>query len=496
MPTTQYEGIVLYTDGAARPNPGKTGWGAHGYRYTTHYDGSKVLAGRYVATESGYVATDKLTQIHRPVKTLEYYDLYGADEHSVTNNAAEIDALLYALTHINFDNVRTIQVYTDSEYLRRGVMDWLPVWIRSNWRKQDGSPVSNQETWLAILAAITALKERGAKLHVEWIRGHAGILGNELAHKLSVIGVLYARDAFYVSKCRVQAEKSYWKPEIPRHPMIAFKRLYFNSNPSHNTLGHYYVAEPGCDEQYIGSKSPEAAYSIVRLKVLDPVIESVRRYQYDVSNSVNTVMLLKLDKLYSRDVYPYIEEHGKYALLNNNRGSIGVNFVDDEPLTVELRLGGLSLRAIENFGTLDELLDRYLAMAATPDDSGVVSATGIKCHDITEVFYTQIPATKNKPATMALKSDYPVGHRDVPVSVTVQTATQPLSVMIPLVLGADLPSRNHLKNLETLEPKVTLLTWFESPYSLRYVCVIETLSGVGIWSNFFANRNVLPTEES
>jgi hypothetical protein len=70
MSTTQYEGIVLYTDGAARPNPGKTGWGAHGYRYTTHYDGSKVLSGRYVTTESGYIATDKLTQVHKPVKTL------------------------------------------------------------------------------------------------------------------------------------------------------------------------------------------------------------------------------------------------------------------------------------------------------------------------------------------------------------------------------------------------------------------------------------------
>jgi ribonuclease HI len=71
-------------------------------------------------------------------------------------------------------------------------MDWLPIWIRSNWRKQDGSPVSNQETWLAILAAMTTLKDNGVHLHVEWIRGHAGILGNELAHKLSVIGVLYA----------------------------------------------------------------------------------------------------------------------------------------------------------------------------------------------------------------------------------------------------------------------------------------------------------------
>jgi hypothetical protein len=154
------------------------------------------------------------------------------------------------------------------------------------------------------------------------------------------------------------------------------------------------------------------------------------------------------------------------------------------------------LRAIENFGSLDELLDRYLAIAANPELQDAVTATGLQCHDLTEVFYTPVPATKSKPATMTLKSDYAVGHRDVSVTIAIQTAIKSLSIQIPLLLGADLPSRNHLKNLETLEPKVTLLTWFESPYSLRYACVIETLSGVGIWSNFFANRNILPTEES
>jgi ribonuclease HI len=497
MLTTHYEGIVFYTDGAARPNPGDTGWGAHGYRYTTDYDGSKVLSSRYVTTESGYVATDKLTPLHRPVKPLEYYDLYGADEKSLTNNAAEIDAFLYTLSHLPTENIRTIQAYTDSEYLRRGVTEWLPLWARYNWRKQDGSAVSNQETWQAIAAVMERLRDQGIHLQIEWIRGHAGILGNELAHKLSVIGVMHARDRSYVSKCKVCPDKNYWKADITKHPLLSFRRLYFNSSARYNTPGHYYIAEPGCEEQYIGSKSPETAYAVIRLKTPEPVIEAVRNYQYTASHSVNTVMLLRLNKLYSRDVYPYLEEHGRYAMLSNHRQSLGVNVVDDEPLTVELRLGGLSLRAIENFGSLDELLDRYLTHThgdATADPS--MGATGFQCHDLTGVFYTPVAATKSKPATVLFKSDYPVGHRDVSVSVTVQTVTRPVPIKVALILGADLPSRNHLKTLETLQPSIVLLTWFESPYSIRYACVIETSTGVGIWSNFFANRHVLATEES
>lgn len=492
MLMTQYEGIVLYTDGAARPNPGKTGWGVHGYRYTTEYDGSKVLSGRYITTTTGYVITEKLTPQHTPVKVLEYYDLYGADIESQTNNAAEVNALQYALAHVGWNGITALQVYTDSEYLRRGVQEWLSLWQRYDWKRRDGTPVPNREIWEAIHQALVTLRQQGIEFKIDWVRGHTGILGNMLADKLAVIGVLYARDAQYVQDCKIQPAKSYWKADVARHPLIAFKRLYFNSNHGCNTLGHYYIAEPGSDEQHIGSKCPEAAYSVVRLKTLDPVIEAIRQYQYEVANTVNCVMLMRLDKVYSRDVHPYLSTHGRHALTANNRGSMGLNFVDNEPITVELRMGGLSLRAIENFGSLDELLDRFLALR----DEKPVHGTQFQCHDITGLFYQTQPATKSKAATSLLKPEYTVGYRDVLTSVVVQTPARTTTVQIPLILGADLPSRNHLKQLEDQAPTLHLLTWFESPGSLRYACVAETLSGVGIWSNFFASRIFIPTEES
>lgn len=493
MSTTQYEGIVLYTDGAARPNPGKTGWGVHGYRYSTAYDGSKLLAGRYVATEEGYILTEKVTAAHHPVTVLEYYDLHASDPGFSTNNAAEISALHYALDHLTFDGVASVKVYTDSEYLRRGLTEWAPIWQQSQWVRRDGSAVPNADTWQSILTTLQRITHQGIRFGIEWVRGHSGVLGNTLADKLAVIGVLYARDAESVTQFKVRPSKGYWKADIPRHPLIAFKRLYFNSSPDYNTAGHYYIAEPGTDDQHFGSRCPEAAYSIVRLKILDPVIESIRDYQYDVSRAVNCVMLMRLDKVYSRDVHPYLDEHGRRALTANNRGSMGLNFIDDEPITVELRLGGLSLRAIENFGSLDELLDRYLALST---GHPVDSTTVLQCHDITALFYQTIPATKSKPDTLQLKAEFVVGYRDVLTSVVIHTPTKSTSVQIPLILGGDLPSRNHLKQLEDHTPKIQLLTWFESIGSLRYACVIETASGVGIWSNFFASRIFIPTEES
>ena len=494
MPTTQYEGIVLYTDGAARPNPGHCGWGVHGYRYSTDYDDSKVLAGRYVATVQGYIATDKVTVHHTPVKVLEYYDLYGSNEGAQSNNVAEISALLQALKQIPKEQVQSLQVYTDSEYLRRGIVEWMPLWIQYDWKRRDGMPVQNQEIWRAILAELTVLKNANIQFRIDWVRGHAGILGNTLADKLAVIGVLYARDAYYVANYKVKPAKSYWKNDVQRHPMIAFKRLYFNSGLQYNTLGHYYIAEPGTpDDHHIGGKYPEAAYSVIRLKVLDPVIEAIRDYQCEVANTVNCVMLMRLDKVYSKDVYPYLQDHGRCALTANRRSSIGLNFVDDDPITVELRLGGLSLRAIENFGSLDELLDRYLALQNDPTSNA--ASTALTCHDITGLFYQSV-TTKAKTPQLQLKPEYGVGYRDVMTSVVIARGAGSVTVQIPLILGGDLPSRNHLKQLETYQPRIQLVTWSESLGSLRYACVIETESGVGIWSNFFASRIYIPTEES
>jgi len=100
--------ITIYTDGACRGNPGPGGWGA-------------LL--RFESTEKKIYGGEKLT----------------------TNNRMEMMAAIQALMLIK--NPADIALYTDSQYLQKGVRDWLPGWKKNNWIKADKKPVKNADLW-------------------------------------------------------------------------------------------------------------------------------------------------------------------------------------------------------------------------------------------------------------------------------------------------------------------------------------------------------------
>ena len=133
--------IEIYTDGACRGNPGPGGWAA-------------VLS-------SG----------------TQEKELSGA-EALTTNNRMELTAVIRALEALK----RPVQarVYTDSEYVRRGIREWLAAWKARGWRTAARKPVKNQDLW-------QRLDELCAGHHIEWhwVPGHAGVPGNERADRLA-----------------------------------------------------------------------------------------------------------------------------------------------------------------------------------------------------------------------------------------------------------------------------------------------------------------------
>jgi ribonuclease HI len=133
--------IEIYTDGACRGNPGPGGWGA-------------------------------LLKMGKHQKELK-----GA-EASTTNNRMELTAVIRALEALK----RPVQarVYTDSEYVRRGISEWLPAWKARGWRTADRQPVKNQDLW-------QRLDELSVSHDLEWrwVPGHAGVPGNERADRLA-----------------------------------------------------------------------------------------------------------------------------------------------------------------------------------------------------------------------------------------------------------------------------------------------------------------------
>ena len=137
--------IKVYTDGACKGNPGIGGWGV------------------YIKTS----ACEK--------------DLYGGNPET-TNNQMEMQAALEALKYLK-DKNDLIELYTDSNYLRQGITEWIHNWKKNNWRTAARKPVANRELWIQI-------SELNEKMNVEWhwVKGHAGDPGNERADQLANLG--------------------------------------------------------------------------------------------------------------------------------------------------------------------------------------------------------------------------------------------------------------------------------------------------------------------
>lgn len=138
---TQDQEIIIYTDGGSDPNPGYGGWGA-------------ILC---------YGTVEK--------------ELSGSAPHT-TNNRMELTAALEALRTLK--RPCTIQLYTDSQYLRRGITEWIAQWQAKNWRRSDKSPVENADLWQALLP-----ETQRHTIEWHWVKGHAGNAYNERVDKLA-----------------------------------------------------------------------------------------------------------------------------------------------------------------------------------------------------------------------------------------------------------------------------------------------------------------------
>ena len=132
--------VIIYTDGACVPNPGPGGWAALLRSGTNEI----VLTGSAPVT---------------------------------TNNRMELTAAIEALKAVK--RACSVEIYTDSEYLKRGITEWLPSWRRRGWKRKSGA-LANVDLWQALEAA---LGQHTVTWH--WVHGHAGDPDNERIDRLA-----------------------------------------------------------------------------------------------------------------------------------------------------------------------------------------------------------------------------------------------------------------------------------------------------------------------
>jgi ribonuclease HI len=137
--------VTIHTDGACRGNPGPGGWGA----------------------------------------VLEYADtrktLHGG-EALTTNNRMELTAVIRALAALK--RPCHVTLHSDSQYVLKGIQEWLPNWKRKGWLTSAKKPVLNADLW-------QALDAEAARHTIDWhwVRGHSGNAGNEEADRLANLGI-------------------------------------------------------------------------------------------------------------------------------------------------------------------------------------------------------------------------------------------------------------------------------------------------------------------
>ena len=139
--------VEIFTDGACRGNPGPGGWGA-----LLHYNGTRK-------------------------------ELSGA-ERMTTNNRMELTAAIHALEALNAPC--SVDLTTDSVYVKNGITQWLEGWKRKQWKTADRKPVKNIDLWQRLDAACS---RHSHEINWHWVKGHSGHPGNERADRLANLAI-------------------------------------------------------------------------------------------------------------------------------------------------------------------------------------------------------------------------------------------------------------------------------------------------------------------
>lgn len=147
--------ITIYTDGSSRGNPGPGGWAA-------------IILGE--------------------VEVIEL----GGNESMTTNNRMELQGTIEGLRHINNVylkegglRINTIEICTDSEYVKKGMTEWMKGWIAKGWKTSTKKDVLNKDLWEQLVLEEQRLTRGGVIITWKYVRGHTGVPGNERADTIA-----------------------------------------------------------------------------------------------------------------------------------------------------------------------------------------------------------------------------------------------------------------------------------------------------------------------
>ena len=464
---------ILYTDGSARPNPGNAGWGCHGYIFDPEYKTTKPYK-----TEDGLGITNNGYSDHvkkgEDVTPISFIDAYGSfdkaeyPDETQTNILAEIAAIYEGLKIAFSNGASDITVYSDSS-VNINLCSTIDEIHKRNYRKSDGKGSYSHKAILEkIYTLIKSIKDVNGKVTFKWVKGHAGIKGNELADRLALVGMQHTKACNYTDSIKVQETKAYKTPKTDKPDLICLPRIYFSTNPYARKIGEYFMAgyittKP--DQFYLGKKSSDSIYCLVILNKSCKQLEDVIHKHQRMNHMFEKLVRLDTTILFKKDMMAHYNSFGEYSMIQEDKmfGPSEVRGLNNETITIDEVPSCLAYRAIEVCREISEMLGMY-KRNEFPEY--------IKIKDITSCLYMQ------DGKSLKLKPEYINSNVKIPID----------DLDIDLYFRLNMPDRNVMKRLEKKNVKV-LYGMYTTEVSIAFdFCIIDCDEGCLVWTNRYARR--------
>lgn len=480
------DGVVFYCDGSFRRRRG--GWGLHGYGYV-ETPLTKGIGVSMLPTAKGY----EKVPLPETVTPLFYLDAWGHIPVDATNNVAELQAMIMVLLLACDKQWEKVTIYTDSEYVEKGLTKRLTRWKNDGWETAAGEPVKNKDLWIELDRVYQQAKTDIKKLTIKWVKGHSNHVGNDRADIAARSGSGNAVKTHWM----VSLPEGYHKPTLDVSDLILKKWLMFEVSQCEEVVDgfHYYhmfslgqsndyghKKEDSLRERHsklatlFGRRIGDATFVTYRTKTPEPAIETYKDFhRRHFSRDIVELGFLCLDVALKPAIHDRYQRHGDvgFTIAQSNRS---ITTPNDELVSITIDPPRNARDGAVVFNSMSQLMIDVLDGKAQ---------TGVHITDITDELFEKVE--KKGTTTLKLKP-----------TITSATLTYPfvakcggMDVPVKAIVGTDMPSRNALNRMASLSPRVLLVAIAEGIDCYRFSFIVSTTAGDVIYQSPYT-RFLLP----
>lgn len=486
---------VFYTDGGCRDIGG---WGIHGYLHSQHETNSNSGCKKAVPTLLGYQSSAK----ENKANVIAYIDYYGFHTEAVTNNIAEIQAMLSLLELLPVIKPSKVLILADSMYVLTLLND-REKYINNGFTSSSGKPLANTDLVKELIYNFNnVLKE--IEIELKHVKGHSGNFGNDKADELCIkamnygrnlkrnslpntddldIDVKFFKDRFF----KMLPPDDYFGCTLNASKMLTESNLFMVTDRKNYHDNTWYFQSsfgsmnsslsPDEKRELRGKPFADLCISVVKLNQPDILINKLGEIATNIFTN-SGVVDFNLKHVTRNNIYDELLK-GEINTLNIDNINNKVSTTDGTDVINLLSPPRLAYRLSNNFETIAAMLEEILI--GNPNNN----IQFVK--DINPVFYDISVDKKGNSVYKPITYD-----RDrTSVEIEFNHNGSICKTNISLAIGIDLPNRLALSRLKTINPVISLIVFNITPTTIRYATHIKTDEGEGIWMGIFSNVHLL-----